>query len=344
MNIYLPNGYLDTKGIRASGYPFVFCTSARGIGKTYGELWDAAENGHNILLVRYGQSQLEALCTREMNPYNQINIDNNVSFGLQMTGKYTASIGTLTDDDGKSQISAPFGVGVALSTFHNIRSFGAVVDRIFYDEFIPAPTARKIRDESDALYNLIESVNRSRELNGKLPAQLFAASNANTIQNPIYRDFGLLPLYDKMQKNGAEYWADEKRGVLLVRPNRSKIVDQKRNTALGRLSAGTRFASMAYDNAFVADDIEPCKSLPLKDYSFLTTVQSGDTVIAIYRHKTLRTYYVRCADGKTPAYQDNPADRKRFALRFAFLTFAMLDRRITYEDSQSQVALKEIVK
>ena len=44
-NIYTQEGWLDVPKIVEKPYPFIFCTGARGVGKTYGALKYVIEKG-----------------------------------------------------------------------------------------------------------------------------------------------------------------------------------------------------------------------------------------------------------------------------------------------------------
>ena len=103
------------------------------------------------------------------------------------------NISTITQkEDGKNILK---GYAGALSTFSNIRGADfSDVKIIIYDEFIPEKTNRcSIRNEWDALLNLIETVNRNRELEGEESVKIILLSNATNIECDILAQSGLIP-------------------------------------------------------------------------------------------------------------------------------------------------------
>ena len=67
---------------------------------------------------------------------------------------------------------------MALSTFGNLRGVDfSDVDMIFFDEFVPQKNARPIKAEAEAFFNLYETVNRNRELDGRPPVRVLMLSN-----------------------------------------------------------------------------------------------------------------------------------------------------------------------
>lgn len=334
--LYTDKGYLDVSALRSSGYKFIFCTGAKGIGKTYGELLRAYKQRKQgkTLLVRYNQVQVDAICNVAGNPYIQINKDIGCDVQTKKVDKYIGAAYA----DGERFMDI-----MALSTFHNISSFGgADYEWIFYDEFIPDINARRIKDEANALYVLMENINRSRELNGKQFCQLFAASNSNTLNNRIYMDWGLLPLLQKMMKTGEETMADEKRSCILLHPAAVPISEQKSKTALYRMLAGTRFYDFGINNRFTADDVEDCISKPLREYKYITSIEHASIKIAIYRHKSTGFYYIRQHGAKKCVYNDNTMELTRFRACYPELWDAILLYRVEYEDIISQVSFKDI--
>ena len=144
-NIYTPEGWLDVPKIVAKPYPFIFCTGARGVGKTYGALKYVIENEIPFIYLRRTLTETEFLAANESNnPFARLNEDTGENVGLCKSGKYTTEIVRRVPDGNKLVPDGPpVGMMLALSTISNLRGFnGEQYEIIVYDEFIPEPHAR----------------------------------------------------------------------------------------------------------------------------------------------------------------------------------------------------------
>ena len=74
------------------------------------------------------------------------------------------------------------GYAGALSTFRNVRGFdGSDVDVVIWDEFIPEEEERVMFDDWSAFLNVLETVGRNRELEGRPALRVLLCANANKI-------------------------------------------------------------------------------------------------------------------------------------------------------------------
>ena len=86
-NIYTPEGWLDVPKIVAKPYPFIFCTGARGVGKTYGALKYVIENGIPFIYLRRTLTETEFLAANESNtPFARLNEDTGECIVAPLTG------------------------------------------------------------------------------------------------------------------------------------------------------------------------------------------------------------------------------------------------------------------
>ena len=278
-DLFLPNGYLNMKAIMDLRYPFTFVTGARRIGKTYGAISTCLNEGYRFYYMRRTQMELEACKSPDLSPFKDFGITVKAKkMGPQVIGFY--------DEDNDLKLIAP---GIALTTLHNSRGVsGAGYDWIIYDEFIPEKIARPIKGEFDAWSNIYETLNSNRELQGRDPMIYLCLANSNAAANPIFMGLGLVTVLEKMKREHRIFWADDDRGILIVNTEGSPISEQKKNTALGKLTAGTDFARMAYDNEYAFDDFSQIESRALREYRPLVSV--GE--ITIYQHKNRKEYYI----------------------------------------------------
>ena len=282
-DLYLPNGYLNMADIIELKYPFTFVTGARRTGKTYGSLMYNLDNDIPFLYMRRTQKEINACKTPALSPFTDINI----ARGCDIQAKsMSADVIGFNDMSRGMKLVAP---GIALSTFHNVRGIsGSQYRQILYDEFIPEKIARPIKGEFDAWANTYETLNSNREIYGMDPIQFLCLANSNAAANPIFMGLGLVSVLEKIKREHLSFWTDERRGILIVNSENSPISEKKKKTALGKLTSGTDFARMAYDNEYAFDDFSNIESKSLKEYRPVVTV--GE--ITIYKHKSRSEYYI----------------------------------------------------
>lgn len=318
-DLFLPNGYLNMKDIIHLPYTYIFVTGARQIGKTYGTLRTLLDDGTRFLYLRRTQTELDACKNPEFSPFKNLGLEiTTKNLSKQIVGFYDAETENLI---------AP---GFALTTFHNIRGMsGAGYQAIIYDEFIPEKIARPIKGEYDAWSNLYETLNSNRELQGEPPMKFICLANSNSAANPIFMELRLVVTMERMKRDHTIFWADDDRGCLLVNVEGSPISQKKKKTALGRLTAGTDFARMAYDNEYAFDDFSNIESRALREYRPLVSV--GE--ITIYKHKGRSSYYAtEHRAGSPKVYGSSEREIEAFSRSAGKLRDAYLSGDIFFEN------------
>lgn len=339
MKLYLDNGYLNVSAILKTGIPFIFCWGGRATGKTYGALKEAVESGVKFGLMRRTQTQLDLISKPEFSPFKPLNNDCNWQIGIVPLSKYNGGIYNMCEVDGKLiPDGAPIGYTFALSTIANTRGFdGSDIELLIYDEFIPEPHARPIKEEHEAFLNAYETINRNRELQGRKPLQVLCLANANTLANPLFLGLGLVAKAEKMYRTGQEYSIDTKRGLMLVNLCRSAISDQKKNTALYRFSKDSDFSRMALSNDFSGENERGrTGAKPIVEYRPI--VQIGE--LCIYKHKSADSYYcsTHCM-GSPQRFGVGDAEKARFRRLYQWLWVAYLDNKIDFEERICEILL-----
>ena len=294
MKLYDSTGYVNIKGILETGYPFIFCVGGRGVGKTYTALKTCTEDRRTFMLMRRTQTQCDLISKPEFSAFKPLNADLGWNIYPEKISKYNAAF--VREEDGEKHIVC---YTCALSTLSNMRGFDASdIELIVYDEFIPEPHERPMKNEPQAILNAYETMNRNRELKGRKPIQLLGLANANDISNPLFEYLNLIRVADRMQKHKSELWTDDKRGIMIVMLSRSRISDAKRNTALYKLTEGTDFSNMSLNNDFNVSCTN-IKPRPLQEY--LPVCRVGE--LCIYKHKSLRRLY--CTTHNMGVFKNN---------------------------------------
>lgn len=283
----------------------MFVIGARGIGKTFNALRYCIKHSINTIYVRRTKEESEIASGRESNVLTEI-IE---LLNYRMERIEGAEITTYRIYEGETALcDIAF---EALTTFHKIRSIGLhKFDCIIYDEFIPEKIARKIKNEADAFNNMIETVNRNRELKGQDPTKIFCLSNSNNIYNDILAHYNLIPKLTKMQLNREEIFIDRDRGVGLIYPLNSPISNKKKETALYKALEGTDYGDMAlYNNFDNVPDYPFIRSQVLKEYKPRITI--GD--LTVYEHKTdFKCYITFHRSGSVRKLEVNSENMKQF--------------------------------
>ena len=325
MKIYDESGYVNIKGILREGYPFNFIVGGRGTGKTYTSLKTAREEGWKFILMRRTQSQADLISKPEFSVFKPLNNDLGWDIQPERISKYNSAF---VEND--QQI----GYTAALSTLSNMRGFDASdVQIMIYDEFIPEKHERPIKNESDALLNAYETINRNRELKGIPPVQLLCLANANDITNPVFEGLNLIRIADRMQKKGTERWTDDKRGIQLIMLQRSPISKKKSQTVLYNLTEGSGFSSMALENSFNVDR-QHVRPRPLSEY--LPVCSIGE--LFIYRHKSESRLYCTTHQAGifNRKYSTSDADRLYYRRVFCHHWEMYISNVIDFEDVLSE--------
>lgn len=245
------------------GIVFNFFVGGRGTGKTYSSLKYCIESGKKFIYMRRTLDELEECCDNPKygegeNPFKKLNDDMDWNYGLVKLTKKTAGIYKREiDDNGKiTHFGEPLGYGVALSTIATMRGIDlSDCDFLFYDEFITEKHVRKITAEGEAFLNAIETIARNREMLGKEPMIVVGCANAFNIYNPIFQELGLISQVEKMinRKQEHAYFDDRALSIHLLK-NTDSFNSEKKETALYRLTRGTRFYDMALNNDFAYND------------------------------------------------------------------------------------------
>lgn len=339
-NIYTADGWLDVPKIVAKPYPFTFCTGARGVGKTYGALKYVVENDIPFIYLRRTLTETEFLAANESNnPFARLNEDTGENVGLLKSGKYTTEIVRRVLDGNKLvPDGAPIGMMLALSTISNLRGFnGEQYKIIVYDEFIPEPHARPIREECMALMNAYETINRNRELLGKPPVKLLCLSNSNRLDNAVYMGLGLVNKVVQMQKKRQQLSYMPDRGIMLVNIMDSPISAAKSKTALYRMTAGTEFGSMALNNKYIGEDLAmPNKSEDLRNYDPLVNI--GE--LCIYRRKGGENLYITThVSGGPSRFGLSDAEITNFRRKYNWIWAKYITGKIIFEERLCEILL-----
>ena len=317
--LYTDIGYADEEYMIDNGHTFIFQVGARGTGKTYGILKYILERRLKFLYLRRTDTESKLAMSGSANPFKPIDPDIYIQRGKL--------IGVFRHNE------CDIGYCAALSTFHNVRGMDfSDVDIIYYDEFIPEKAARPMRDEYGTFLNVIETVNRNRELIGEPPVKVVCSANANTLDNPIFLGLEIVNKVATMMSKGIEIYDDPESELTVYMLMASPISEKKSHTALYKLTRGQQFQEMALYNRF---DLDTSYIRPSKIKEYKPHVKVGE--VCIYKHKNRKEYYVNSRKLGTFAkvYSTSEMDIIRFRLKCINVYDAYVAGRVYFEDALS---------
>ena len=332
MKIYDDNGYVNIPEIILHEAIFIFIYGGRGTGKTYGSLQEMIDDSYKFMYMRRLAAQVDIVKKEDTQPFRVLNRDRDWNIQPFPVNKYISTFyESDTNEDGKViPVGDALGYLTSLSTFSNLRGLDLHdIKVMILDEFIPELNERPIKDEAGAVFNAYETVNRNRELNGEDPVKFLFLANSNRIDNPLFMELNLIRIAEKIRRNGNEWYYDKKRRMLLIDLYKSKISEEKSNTALYALTRGTEFYNMAIKNTFINEERGRIQTKPIKEYR--PVVNIGE--ITIYKHKSTNEFYVTgFRSGSPKEYGTGEKDRARFKKDYFFLWQAYMKNKIVFEE------------
>lgn len=334
MNLYQDDGWVNGALLVHSPAPFVIAVGGRGIGKTYNVFKELLPTGKPFLYLRRTQGQLDACKVQELSPFTTVSRDVGMMIEGEALSKHVAGFFDVTNEQHRC-----VSVGIALSTFANIRGFDASeYDYLVFDEFIPEKHERPIPYEGEAYLNLLESVNRNRELQGREPISVIMLSNANKLDSPLLQVIGALQPLDRMVIRGQSWGRFYNGDLEIFRYVDSPISKKKKNTALYRLSNSEDFSRMSLDNAFSAETYYNVCSKPLGEYRPIASTQG----ITVFRHKSRREYYVTQGTKSENVYNNTPEQQREFCRKTVSAYDALCRGEVYFASAPAKVIFENI--
>ena len=331
------NIYTDCyKIVKESNYFLYLFIGGRQIGKTYSMLHHSYFGGDKILYIRRTEVELKNCCNNFFNPYKKINMKEGTNIQVEKT-EDSAVIMDHTDEDNLKIV----GYAAALSTFGKFRGADfSDVDTIVFDEFInTSPYGQMNQSEATLLFNLIETVNSNRELEGGNAIKVVLLSNANTIDNDIIRCFSLAEVIHQMKKENKHLYTDDEKGLYLALLENKEVHDLKMKSKLYKLVEGTSFYDMALNNEFVTDFFGDVKKI---NYNELKPLCSFNEFF-VYEHKSANILFVCKRKANCPKYDNQSI--KAFKRSFGFRILWYMDCGYCFfSDYNTKLAFKQIFK
>ena len=336
--LYDKQGHVNISGIidhEPENLCWKIVVLGRATGKTFGAFKKGVERADagmgQFIYMRRTQDQCSLISKPELSPINDLNRE--IGTDLMMNPITSKNSGIYHSEINKEGNLVPkgdfLGITAGLSTFRNLRGLSLKgCSLMIYDECVPEPTERALKNEGKALENAYETVNRNRELMGHPPLICLCMGNADDLGCPVFMDLMLTDRIEWMIKNGREYYFDFGRRIAIYVPHDSPISKAKENTALYQMSGNGSFSRMALANRFAEEAIPNIKAQPLKEYRPLVYVPG----MCVYKHKDRSVYYCTTHKSGSPEeFGDSWMDLNRFRRKYMYLWEAYLRENITFE-------------
>ena len=344
MNIYLPNGYVNIPLLLKPSntfHTYIF-VGGRATGKSYGVLDYLCNSNEKFFYMRTQQTELELMSDPEFNPFNSLNINNGTDLTLKKRGKYTTGIYP-THQDSKTGENLK-GMCLALSTAYHVRGMDAQSYKtLFYDEIIPEPHVRMIKEQYKAVKGAYETFNRNRELQGNPPMRLIMCGNSDDINNDVLAGYHLIDELFKMRDLGIEVKDYPERGLRVVYTLKSPISEQKLDTANYKGQDNDSYTRMAIGNEFTQFYHGNIQTKNLKQFSPL--IRIGD--IGIFKSKgSERCIYVSQCTNDRFKYNYGLTDFElmQFRYKHSLLRDLYLQGNLTFENAYCEITFFNLWK
>ena len=335
-------------------YPLQFFVGARGDGKTYGALDGARlnflETGNKFMFSRLTikeQRQITAKSTSAKgNPFKKINKKEACNLAILGGGDELVSSITEFEISEKNKLvttGKEYGYACSLVDLCDVRGqdFDDVTDWII-DEFIPEKHKRLPKGLGAALLNGYETINRDREDEGRDPLRVWAMANANDIYNPISKELGLVSICEKAIRDGKRDVYLRDRGIAIHLLGDSKeLIEARDKRAITRISKGTQYADMAYNNEFAYNDFSNVAFRKVTGYVPIASLND----ITIYSKKGSGELYLSYTPAKCPTLDGNKENelllfKKKYSQR---LYNCFVNNRITFESYEIKARILEVI-
>lgn len=330
--------------------PFNIFIGGRGTGKTYSGLRGAIESKEEFIFMRRLLSELTELLIdkgEDANPFQSLNADYGYDLGIEMiTEKRGGIYHCKSENDVIKTFGAPIGHAVPMTSIARMKGFELKKSRYWlYDEFIKEAHVPRLKGEGDALFAAYDSICRNREFFGEPPIYMDLCSNATDIYNEIFKSLGIVADVEKMVATGVRDKIFHKRGLgvhLLASP--PEFIKKREQTAIMRLTQGTRYHDMALGNCFSYNDFSLIgyqKVAGFQPICHIKQYEKGGADAYIYRKKGERRYYVSYAPAKCELFTiQHLQDVQRFQRKYGvMLRNPFTQGKLTFESYE----LKQII-
>lgn len=292
--------------------------------------------------MRRTKTQMVCAADKALNVFKNLNIEKGYDIRGEFKRETYAEFYDYSNDEKCPELVC---VGIPLATFYNVRGFSANdFDYLFFDEITPEALEKVSTKEESAFLNVIESMNRNRELSGKKPIQIILAGNADRLNCPILRSLNLVKTVENMINAGREEYIDAKRGVAVYWLVNSPIAQKKEQTFLYQTTKNKDFKRMALDNRFKDFEISKrcLKNFPPEQ---LMPLYSINNQFFVYKIKSNNFYFVGTQNYSVKKNYNLylTSEKKRFIISEKVSVEKVIVQQMFYQDFDTKSQFETLI-
>lgn len=333
INLFEDEGWLNIPLI-LSYYKttFIAIIGGRGIGKTYGAVKYWWDKKLYAMFLRRSQTQLETLMVGDLSPFDNYAKDSGKEYAMSSKAKNLYQV----EVEGEKR-----GYAAAMSTFANLRGFSARdIDIIIYDEFIKEAHEKRLKNEAFAFYNIYETINRNRGMEGFAPpVRVLLLSNSNELGNPLFIDLKVVTPLVKCIARGQQVYVNKNLDLTVINLDITPIGEKKKDTPLYRLTRYSSFSGMSLYNEYLGEDYRNERSVNLK----ACNIDCVFGEIAIYEYKR-GFYFSSHISGNPERYELYHNDIERFKMDKSYIIRAHISLDCYYETHYLKILFDKYLK
>lgn len=334
MKIYTPEGWLDIPHIAEvadrNDINFIIIIGKRQVGKTYGVLSYLLDYNKQFIFMRRVKPEMQMLARGVNSPFEAIKEKRGIVTTFKTESEYSWGI-FREYNEGDEIREERIAMGTTLNSIAALRGFyaGQYTDWIL-DEFIPEEHLYKVRNEQDAFSNAHVTINGNRELEGKPCIRTWLLANSNNLDSGVLQALNITNIIEKMSLRGEESRILKERGIMILLPDSTKIIEKRKKGGLMRAMADdkSKFARMAYNNEFAYNDYTDVGLRPLQEYKPIVSV--GEITIMLHKNdKSL--YIVNRIKGARVVLSDSDTHIRQFNRQYSAVRIAFFNNRVTFQ-------------
>lgn len=345
-DLYGDNGRPDYDKINKLSGTVNILIGGRRIGKTFGyfQRWVKLNPGP-FLYLRSTKAAIEKIFNFETSPLSPVNEilgtdlqPARIPGSPELIGIYECD--ELRDKNGKPVIQgAPVGYAMSIQDMASIRGFNLDrVTEILYDEFIkhPGEIVRNYRNIDNMFHDIYITINNERESRGQEPVKAWLLGNSDNLDNPLLTGWHLVSRILQLQASGGNYYKDTYKGIAVFLFYDAPISQEFKKNKVARLMEGTAYYEMAYENAFVNDDLTNCGFQSVGQYKPLF-VYDKFVIAAHKRHE--RIYCYKGGAAGVPSYTNTKISRAAMLDDFGRLYFTLLGGCMYFDTYETKLVI-----
>lgn len=319
-------------------FPDAWCIvaySKRGVGKTYGALYEAYKNAIPIIYMKRTNDDVAFICREvhdnyDTSPYYPVNRDKGIDVYPKLIDNGVG--GFWHYEDGVPD-GLPVAYALSMNAVKRVKGFDASrCDWLLFDEFIPQLGERIRRTEGDELLDLYMTVSRDRQDRGRPPLKLILFANSEEISTPITNTLEIVDEIADLNASGDSYRYLAEKGILIHHVNEYEISEAEK-VGIYQAMKDTAWGKKAFEGEFARNDFTNVIRCNLKGYKCVVHITYKRHDYYIYYNDN-GNYYMTTSRGQCEVHYnlDRENEQRAFYLNWQIdLREAITEDRMKFQ-------------